>query len=119
MGIHKYDIVFLNFSIPLETRYNTLGELVNLVYNLDELGIKTAICIIPAINLDLDKFSKQKKNLKQIIWNSLSSHQIIENLIRKLLFKYSDKYLKNVDILKIKNFEDLRKVDTRYIASWL
>lgn len=119
MDNHRYDVVFLNFSVPLETRYSTMGELVNLVFNLNRIGVKSGICIIPPINFDSDKFSKSRNNLSLNIWNSLSMHKITASLVRRLLLKNSNEDLKNINILKVKNFDDLTKIDTRYMASWL
>ena len=118
MGQSRYDIVFLNFGIPLETRYNTLGELINLVYYLNRYGIKSGICITPFPDFYSNQ-SKKRNKLLNFFGNFLSSHQSIENIVRKLFLHYSKEDLINIDVLKVQELDDLKKIDTRYIVSWL
>lgn len=118
MGQSRYDIVFLNFGIPLETRYNTLGELINLVYYLNRYGIKSAICIIPFPDFYSNQ-SKKRNKLLDFFGNFLSSHQSIENIVRKLFLHYSKEDLINIDVLKVRELDDLKKIDTRCLVSWL
>jgi hypothetical protein len=115
----NYDIVFLEFGVPLETRYKTSGQLVNLVYYLNKFGIKSAIAILPeSFNLLYRVNSPNYIKIKDSIYRFLTLNTITSKLMKKLFLHYSKEDYINTNIIKIKNLKKIEKLNPRFVSAW-
>jgi glycosyltransferase involved in cell wall biosynthesis len=114
----RYDIIFLDFGVPLETRYQSGGQLANLVFYLNKSQIKSAICVIPYPGYNPFNHGKNRRTIVSRIGGVLSLHNISANLIRKIILRYRKEDFIDIDILKIKNYKQLEKLDTHYLSAW-
>ena len=110
----EYDIVFLEFGVPLETRYGTSGELCHLVHFLNKFGMKSAIVIVR------DPFTYRGNHMKirNLIRKFLSSNSVILNIIRKIILSYSKEDYIDFNIIKVKNLKEIEKLNPHFISSW-